>query len=294
MSAKRRVRPAQPRPSRTDMSELLFTADAFEPIVISPKPRWDDDIPDPEDSTYPDAEHGPSPVPGWVITDAIARQYEVGRLKSGKEADVDLVERRAGDRRNVIATKRYRDARDRLFRNDATYRGARASGDRRIDRAVQRGTDRGMRFRAHLWAGHEFETLCRLWSVGAPVPYPIQRQGTELMLEYLGDDVAAGPRLVDARPGAAQLRELCDQGVEMLRTLIDAEVVHADLSPYNTLVWQDRLYVLDFPQAVHPNDPHGPTLLQRDVENLFGWFARQGVACDPDAIFADLIARVRM
>ena len=31
-------------------------------------------------------------------------------------------------------------------------------------------------------------------------------------------------------------------------------------------------------------------LLHRDVANVCGWFARRGVACDPEATFAALLA----
>ena len=51
---------------------------------------WDDDIEDHEASTYPSSEHGPEPVPDWVITEGDARQYERGLLNTGKEEDVLL------------------------------------------------------------------------------------------------------------------------------------------------------------------------------------------------------------
>ncbi|MDT7594237.1 MAG: kinase 1, partial [Pseudonocardiales bacterium] len=44
--------------------------------------------------------------------------------------------------------------------------------------------------REHRWG------TSRLWRVGAPVPYPAQRAGTEVMLEFLGEpDGTAAPRL---------------------------------------------------------------------------------------------------
>jgi len=57
-------------------------------------------------STYFGAHHGPQPMPDWVITEDAAQQIERGILKTGKEADVHLVERRLGDRRNLLAAKR--------------------------------------------------------------------------------------------------------------------------------------------------------------------------------------------
>src|SRR4051794_17399546 len=43
-------------------------------------------------STWLGAVHGPTPRPGWVVTDLGAVDTELGILKTGKEADVHLVE----------------------------------------------------------------------------------------------------------------------------------------------------------------------------------------------------------
>lgn len=249
------------------------------PSPHRPRPRWDDDPPDPEATTYTDAVHGPSPVPDWVITEDAARQFELGALKSGKEADVHLVERRLGHFTNVLAAKRYRNVEERNFRNDAKYRGR--TGDRRTDLAMAKGTRVGMAFRAALWVDNEWSTLCRLWSAGAPVPYPVQRLGNEIMLEYIGDDDGAAPRLVQAASSmsAEELADVYEQLLAALRLFARAGIVHGDLSVYNLLVWQGRLVVIDFPQAVDPiRNTDGLDLLRRDVENLCRWFAGKGVA----------------
>jgi RIO kinase 1 len=78
--------------------------------------------------------------------------------------------------------------------------------------------------------------------------------------------------------------------VQLLRDLTANGVVHGDLSPYNLLVWQDRLFAIDLPQAVHPNrNPNGLDFLHRDVVNVLGWFARKGARVDPEALFAELL-----
>ena len=82
-----------------------------------------------------------------MITEDAARQYELGLLKTGKEAEVFLVERELGERRQLLAAKRYRKPAERTFRDDARYRGGRKTGDRRIDLAVAKGTLRGIEFR---------------------------------------------------------------------------------------------------------------------------------------------------
>ena len=150
-----------------------------------------------------------------------------------------------------------------------------------------------MQFRSYLWAGTEFETLGRLWSAGASVPYPVQRIGTELMLELVGDDEQMAPRLADAHVDRSRLASMCALAVEQLHVMTHEGVVHGDLSPYNVLVSGDGLVFIDFPQAVDPQaGPDALALLQRDVTNLVGWFARQSVDIDPAAVYRDLLIEV--
>jgi RIO kinase 1 len=268
--------------------------DAFQPTVHTARPRWDDDVVDPEQTTYTSADPGPSPVPDWVITDDAARQFERGVIKTGKEADVHLVERTLGERRNLLAAKRYRDLDERAFRDDAKYR--KRLGDRRVDLAIAQGTRAGMSFRAQLWLETEFESLAKLWEIGCAVPYPVQKLGIELMMEYIGDEDEAAPRLINAvsELETPAVEDLFTQLCEALRQMTSVGIVHGDLSPYNLLVWQERLYVIDLPQAVDPIlQPEGLSLLERDVVNLCKWFTTKGVATDAVALYRELLEMLR-
>lgn len=69
-------------------------------------PRWST-----WDQSTP-TERGPKPHPKWLVTDLAAVDYELGVLKTGKEADVFLLRRGVPgtDRSCLLAAKRYRDA----------------------------------------------------------------------------------------------------------------------------------------------------------------------------------------
>lgn len=283
-------------------SEQRPDGGGFEYLVRRPAQGWDDtaDFFDPDLSTYPAAVHGPEPVPDWVITSGDARDEDLGDLKSGKEADVSIVERTLGDQRNLLAAKRYRDTDHRQFRNDSKYRMGKQPKDGRVGRAIEKKTGFGNQAKSSIWADAEFETLCRLWEAGLPVPYPVQLLGQELLLEYLGDDDGAAPRLAEARPSKELLNHLRDQAVAILWGLAGAGIVHGDLSPYNTLVWGDTLYVIDVPQAAELTDvtraaqynSNALDFLQRDCRNLLGYFEKKGAKVpDPDVLFSDLVAK---
>ncbi len=193
---------------------------------------------------------------------------------------------------NVLAAKQYRAVTHRGFRNDAVYRAGRRSRDARAQKAADQGTAKGTSIRAAEWATNEFNVLSMVWARGGAVPYPVQLRGTVLMMEYLGDEDEAAPRLVNADVDETNAPALFDQTVEILRDLAEAGIVHGDLSPYNLVLWNDKVWAIDFPQAVDLFiNPNGRSLLERDVVNVCGWFDKLGVTTDPTAIVADLMKR---
>ena len=196
----------------------------------------------------------------------------------------------------VLAAKRYRAPEHRLFHRDAGYLEGRRVRRSREMRAMSTRTAFGRSLLADQWAAAEFGALTRLWPAGAPVPYPVQRDGTELLLEFVGDpDGTAAPRLAQLRPDHDELAGLWEQLVDALLLLAGQGLAHGDLSAFNLLVHRGRLVVIDLPQVVDVvANPGGPELLARDVRNVSTWFAGRGLPgglVDPDALLARLLAR---
>ena len=239
-------------------------------------------------------ERGPKPHPTWLVTDLAAVDYELGVLKTGKEADVFLVRRGVPgtDRSCLLAAKRYRDATHRQFHRDVGYLEGRRVRESRVNRAVAKRSGFGRQAIAGQWANAEFNALVQLYNARVPVPYPVQILGTEILLEFIGDaDGTGAPRLAETRPEPPELASLWSQLVEATATLASVGFAHGDLSPYNLLVHHGRLVVIDLPQVVdviaHPN---GRNFLDRDAKNVATWFARAG---HPDAdpeVLARLLA----
>lgn len=259
----------------------------------------DPDQPDAGDrwSTWDTGMRGPEPYPDWLVTELAAVDVDLGVLKTGKEADVHLVRRAVPgtDRSCLLAAKRYRDAEHRMFHRDAGYLEGRRVRRSRETRAMANRTAFGRQVIAGQWAAAEFDALARLWEIGAEhggvaVPYPVQLLGTEVLLEFVGDaeQGLAAPRLAQLRPGTAELAGLWRQLVDSLVLLARLGLTHGDLSPYNLLVWGDRLVMIDLPQVVDVvANPHGPEFLARDVAVVARWFAARGQrGVDADALTA--------
>jgi RIO kinase 1 len=236
-------------------------------------------------STYDTAAHGPEPVPGWVVTSYSAIDHPRGVLKTGKEADVHLLERSLpGGPSSLLAVKTYRSSEHRMFHRDAGYQEGRRTRRTREGRAMATRTAFGRELLAGKWAAAEFAALSALWTAGAPVPYPVQLIGSELMMEFVGDGAgAAAPRLAAApvpedREPVDWFTALWDDLVHSLELVASLGYTHGDLSPYNVLVAGGRCVLIDLPQIVDViANPQGSTFLARDATVIADFFARKGV-----------------
>jgi RIO kinase 1 len=274
-------------PSTGTAERTRFTLDFETTDELRDDQRW---------STYWDVERlcrGPEPAPRWVVADRAAVDTELGVLKTGKEADVFLLHRAVpGTAGVVLAAKRYRSEEHRTFHRSASYVEGRRVRSTRDARAMAKKTDHGRTVAAGQWAWAEWEALKRFWSAGVPVPYPVQVDGTELLMELITVDGEAAPRLVGVRPERALLDHYFEQVRQVLGALARAGVAHGDLSPYNVLAAGERLVVIDLPQVVDlVANPEGSEFLLRDCRNMCSWFRRRGLDVDEHELFGEVIAQ---
>ncbi len=257
----------------------------------------------------PDPRPSGRPEPDWLVAEPYV-DTDLGVLKSGKEGQVNLVERVAADDPDhscllamklyvprQVASKGTLEAmgvqRASTFRNDVAYREGRQFRKSRDRRAVERMSTYGKRLLQDRWTGHEHDVMVTLWSAGLQVPYPVGYREDRFLMEFVGSNEGAAPLLANARLGPDQLRSAADQLVDGLAIMIGAGWVHGDLSAFNTLWWDDRLWFIDFPQAVDlAANPQGLNFLHRDVANIVGWFGQRGLDLDPEEVFAELLVHL--
>lgn len=245
---------------------------------------------------------GPEPRPAWLVTSQGALDTDLGLLKTGKEADVFLLERAlpADDPENdgsvgthvIMAAKRYRGEDNCSFHRSAAYTEGRTVRKSRDARAMRKKTSYGRAVAAGQWAGAEWQALIRCHGAGLPVPYPVQIDGTEILMEWITDlNGETAPRLAQVRPEPELLATYFDQAVNALAVLAQQGLVHGDLSPYNILATGERLVIIDLPQIVDlVANPQGPDFLLRDCVNVCRWFQARGLAVDELEVYADLLA----
>ena len=216
-----------------------------------------------------------------MVTSQGAVDTELGILKTGKEADVFLLERadpHDPDGGVVMAAKRYRGTEHRNFHRAAAYTEGRSMKRSRDERALKRKSTWGKIVAAGEWAISEWDALKRLWLLGLPVPYPVQIDGTEILMEWITVDGETAPRLAQTRPD----RQLLASYFEQLRDALAADgrrtgsctaTCRRTTSSPPATGWS----IIDLPQIVDlVGNPTGMDFLMRDCANVCGWFRAAG------------------
>ncbi|KAI2639818.1 Serine/threonine-protein kinase Rio1 [Hypomontagnella submonticulosa] len=166
------------------------------------------------------------------------------------------------------------------------------TGEHRFKSGADKGNSRKM---VRLWAEKEFRNLRRIYAAAIPCPEPIQLKLHVLVMGFLGDKKGyAFPRLRDASingEGSDRLwRQLYIQLMGIMRRLYQVcKLVHADLSEYNILYNDKRLYIIDVSQSVEHDHPRSLEFLRMDIKNTGDYFRREGVDTLPDRTIFEFI-----
>ena len=138
------VFPYDPTHDRT-LAELADLSDV-DPAFVFDFRSYDDPDDGQRMSTWLDVEplcRGPEPRPDWLVTSQAAVDTDLGILKTGKEADVFLLERAVPDdpsQQVVMAAKRYRGEEHRSFHRSTAYTEGRRTRNTRDARAMAKKT----------------------------------------------------------------------------------------------------------------------------------------------------------
>lgn len=187
-----------------------------------------------------------------------------GVVNTGKEARVYWAEDAKG---NDVAVKIYLTASAEFRRSILMY----IEGDPRFTR-VKRDT----RSIIYVWARKEFKNLQRAFNAGVRVPKPYAVNKNILVMEFIGEDGVPAPLLKDYLP--PNLDEFFLKVLNYVKLLYSkANLVHADLSEYNIMVWNDEPIFIDIGQAVLLSHPMAEEFLVRDLDNLLRFFYRNNV-----------------
>jgi RIO kinase 1 len=190
----------------------------------------------------------------------------LGRLKSGKEANISLVRRGEG----VFAAKVYKDRSTRSFKNNAVYKEGRKVRNTRTQRAMDSGGRFGRDAAEHAWKSAEADALYRLVGSGVRVPAPVMFYEGVLLMDLVTDrDGRPAPRLIDVAIEPAAAMGVYADLVAQIIAMLCCDLIHGDLSPYNILAAADGPTIIDFPQVVSAvHSSRAEFFFLRDFDNV--------------------------
>jgi RIO kinase 1 len=156
------------------------------------------------------------------------------------------------------------------------------------------------------WARKEFKNLKRAFDAGVRVPQPLACDKNVLIMEFIGKEGVAAPRLrdipVDILKDDFEPEELFLRIISAVRTLYErGKMVHADLSEFNIVMkgYVEREIetnantgaeieiepvLIDMGQSLLLDHPHADKFLLRDVRNIVIYFNKLGLNCSEDEI----------
>ncbi|XP_078484943.1 serine/threonine-protein kinase RIO3-like [Ciona intestinalis] len=134
----------------------------------------------------------------------------------------------------------------------------------------------------HMWAEKEMHNLNRMNEAGIPCPEVVLLRKHVLVMAFIGENQQPAPKLKCAILSSLQKKSAYKQVVTMMKTLFNqCKLIHADLSEFN-LLWHDqKVWMIDVSQSVEPSHPHGLEFLLRDCTNISKFFTSIGV---PDVL----------
>jgi RIO kinase 1 len=194
-------------------------------------------------------------------------------ISTGKEAHVFRAQDHSG---NYRAVKIYKTL-TTDFKNMRSY----IEGDMRF-KEVKRD-QRGL---INQWTKKEFKNLEELGRAGIRVPLPLAFNENILVMEFIGKENAA-PTIRDKTP--KDLEKTKAVVAEWMAIMVEkAKLVHADLSEYNILNFEEQPVLIDCGQSVLTSHPNAKEFFERDVKNMANYFYKMGLKTSETAFLEQI------
>ncbi|KAF2680456.1 Serine/threonine-protein kinase Rio1 [Lentithecium fluviatile CBS 122367] len=157
------------------------------------------------------------------------------------------------------------------------------TGEFRFRQGYNKSNNKAM---VKVWAEKEMRNLKRIYNAGIPCPQPLYLRLHVLVMSFLGNKKGwPAPRLRDvvfeglsAEEEEQKWKGLYIQLLGYMRTMYQTcHLVHADLSEYNILYHENKLFMIDVSQSVEHDHPRSLEFLRMDVKNVSDFFRSRNV-----------------
>ena len=155
------------------------------------------------------------------------------------------------------------------------------TGEFRFRQGYNKSSNRAM---VKVWAEKEYRNLRRLHAAGLPCPEAVYLKAHVLVMDFLGkSNGRSAPRLRDVVFESEDSQEIwqnlyLDLLGYMRKMYQVCRLVHADLSVYNLLYHEEKLWIIDVSQSVEHDHPRSLEFLRMDIKNVSDFFGRKGAS----------------
>jgi len=205
-------------------------------------------------------------------------------IKSGKEATVVLIEI-SGQLKCLKIYNRLSMA----TKADNVYLSGKWFKEPSVRKSVTKGNKFSQDLLKKLWVKREYYLLKKLFQKGANLPKVFDYNSNSIIMEYLGTVNLAAPLIKDIDFSPKLAKMTFEEIIKSIKIFLKNGIVHADLSEFNILWWQNKPFIIDFPQAVDiRNNQNYEILLKRDIENIVSFFSKW-ILIDKEKVITDII-----
>jgi len=208
----------------------------------------------------------------------------IRNIKSGKEATVFLIE--------TVGQLRCLKVYDRLSmatKANSVYLFGKWFKEPSVRKSITNGNKFSQDLLKKIWVKREYYLLKKLSQKGVNLPKVFDYNNNSIMMEYLGTPNLAAPLIkdIDFSPDLAKLA--FDEIIKSIKIFLKNGIVHADLSEFNILWWQEKPFIIDFPQAVDiRSNSNYKLFLWKDINHIVTFFSKW-ISIDEEKVINDII-----
>ena len=147
----------------------------------------------------------------------------------------------------------------------------------------------GKRNTIFAWVQREFRNLIKARAANVSVPTPITFSNNVLVLEFIGDGGIIAPKLKDDLP--KNPKDFFERIVSNMKKLYKAGLVHADLSAFNILNYNERPVFIDFSQCAPLESSRAKEYVDRDARNICTFFRKLGLKADEEKVMKEITGK---
>jgi RIO kinase 1 len=137
------------------------------------------------------------------------------------------------------------------------------------------------------WVQREYRNLLKAREIGVNVPTPLAFKNNVLVLEFIGKEGHVAPMIKDQKPGDPH--KFLKLIIKDIKKMYKAGLVHADLSAFNILNFDERPVFIDFSQCSTIKNISASEFLTRDVKNITVFFRKLGLKLDEEKIMKEIL-----